>query len=119
MSRRESTGADAIVAMTTVADMEQARSLARMLVESRLAACVTLSPGVSSCYRWEGEIHEDHEVLLWIKTRATLLPAIKDALASHHPYEVPELLALQVVDGLPSYLSWIHESTKHPEAEAP
>ncbi len=100
-----------LVALSTAPSAEVAEQLARALVGEGLAACVNVVPGVTSYYRWKGELQRDAEWLLVIKTRAGRLEAIEAALARLHPYEVPELLALKVEDGLPSYLAWLDEST--------
>lgn len=105
--------------MTTVAEMDQARALSRLLVDSRLAACVSLADGIRSIYRWKGETVDEGEVLLLIKTRASLLPRLKDVVARQHPYEIPELIALSAVDGSPGYLSWLRASTENPDSEVP
>ena len=117
MGARSGRDAEVVVAMTTVRNMEQARALAGSLVESRLAACVSLLPEVRSLYRWKGDLVEDPEIILWIKTRWPLVPKLKEAIRQHHPYEVPELLILPVQDGLPEYLSWIRQSTEDADTE--
>jgi periplasmic divalent cation tolerance protein len=76
-----------------------------------LAACVNQFPGVVSTYRWQGKIHEDAEVLLVIKTTRERFDALRDRLVGLHPYEVPELIALEVADGLPAYLEWVARET--------
>jgi periplasmic divalent cation tolerance protein len=101
--------------LSTCPDTETARSIGERLVAERLAACVSLIPGLTSIYRWEGKVHQDPEVLLLIKTSAARLDALMDVLQQLHPYEVPEIIALPVVAGLPDYLSWIASCT-HPQA---
>jgi periplasmic divalent cation tolerance protein len=98
------------VAFSTVGSAEDAERLARALVERRLAACVSVVPGVVSIYRWKGAVEREEEHLLVIKTRTERLPALSEALVALHPYEVPELLALDVADGHPPYLAWLDES---------
>ena len=100
-----------LVALSTAPSAEVAEQLARALVGEGLAACVNVVPGVTSYYRWKGELQRDAEWLLVIKTSAGRLEALKAALVRLHPYEVPELVALGVEDGLPSYLAWLDEST--------
>ncbi len=92
-------------------DSDRARELARQLLDERLAACVNLLPGVHSLYRWRGELHEDPEVLMIMKTTRTRFDALRERLAELHPYEVPELIALPIVDGLSSYLEWMNQCT--------
>ncbi len=99
------------VVLTTTPSREVALELARDLVEGRAAACVNVLP-VSSVYRWEGDVQEDEEHLLVIKTRRTLVDDIMDKLRESHPYDVPELIALEVLDGSPDYLRWIRAETE-------
>ena len=96
--------------LTTCPDEPSAESLARALVERRLAACVNIVPGVRSFYRWEGEIHDDGELLLLIKTAASV-DALRAAIDELHPYDVPELAALEIADGSPAYLRWVAENS--------
>ena len=99
-----------VVALSTVATAADADRLARALVERRLAACVNVVPGVVSHYRYQGELHRDQEQLLVIKTRAERMGALRAALAELHPYDVPELVALEISDGNEAYLAWLDES---------
>lgn len=99
-----------VVAFSTVAKAEDADRLASALVESRLAACVNVVSGVVSTYRWKGRVERDEERLLVIKTRRDRLPALKAELVRLHPYEVPELIVLEVEDGLAPYLAWLDDS---------
>jgi periplasmic divalent cation tolerance protein len=80
------------------------------LVRDRCAACVNLVPGVRSLYRWQGAIQEDAEVLMIAKTDRRRLRRFKSLIAKRHPYEIPELLALAIEDGAPSYLAWLHSA---------
>lgn len=100
-----------LLCLSTCPDAETAATIARRLVEERLAACVNHLPGVVSTYRWQGKIHEDAEVLLVIKTTRERFDALRDRLVGLHPYEVPELIALEVADGLPAYLEWVARET--------
>ena len=84
--------------------------MAIALVDERLAACVNMLPGVRSVYRWQAGVETAQEWPLMIKTTDARLPALKEALQALHPYEVPELIALTVVDGLPAYLAWAREA---------
>jgi periplasmic divalent cation tolerance protein len=97
---------DRIVVLGTCASPEEARSIARELVTSRLAACVNVAPAVASIYRWKGAIEESSEWLLIIKTRRDLFDAVRRKIEEMHSYQVPEALALAVVDGAPAYLDW-------------
>jgi periplasmic divalent cation tolerance protein len=99
-----------VVALSTVATASDAERIARALVERGLAACVNVVPGVVSIYRWQGAVHKEQELLLVIKTRAEALEALRAALVSLHPYEVPELVAWPIAAGHEPYLRWIDES---------
>lgn len=105
---------DRLVVLSTVGRAEDAERIARALVERRLAACVNVVPGLVSVYRWKGNVEKDDERLLLIKTRRERLPALREALAALHPYELPELLALPVEAGSPAYLEWLDESVAEP-----
>ena len=96
-----------IIALSTCPDPAVGRALAREMVESGRAACVNLVPGIQSVYRWEGRIQADEECLLVIKTTGTAFPDLRDWLQRRHPYELPELVAVPVTDGLPAYLAWV------------
>lgn len=110
MGKTESQNA-LVVALSTAATMDEAKEIARHLVEQRLAACVNLVPNMFSIYRWKGDVCEDSEVLLVIKTRRACLDKIKKALAALHSYDVPELVATEIADGLESYLDWVRQET--------
>ena len=101
---------DAAVVLTTVASRDDARTIARRLVESGLAACVQALP-IESTYRWKGEVVEEFELLLLVKTRRELYEQVEQAVTAAHPYETPEVVMLPVVAGLPAYLAWLVEST--------
>jgi len=96
-----------VVVLSTVARSEDAERIARQLVERRLAACVNVVPGLVSIYRWQERVERDEELLLVIKTRAERLEALRETIAELHPYEVPEVLALQILAGHPPYLAWL------------
>ncbi len=100
-----------LLVLTNLPDTESARSLARVLVESRLAACVNLMPGVQSVYRWQGAIEQAHEVSLLIKTTRSHYAQLQQAIISHHPYELPEVIAMPITDGHPAYLRWVATET--------
>lgn len=92
-------------------DTEVATRIAETLVGERLAACVSVMPGMRSVYRWDGSLQRADEVLLLIKTSAARLPALTARVGDLHPYELPELLAVEVAAGLPAYLSWLEAET--------
>ena len=93
-------------------DRDVADSLARALVEQRLAACVQVLPGVASTYRWEGAIEHADEVLLLAKTWDDRLEALVTTLRARHPYEVPEIMAVPAAGGLAAYLDWVRAQTR-------
>jgi periplasmic divalent cation tolerance protein len=101
-----------LLVLSTVGKAEDAQRIGRALVERGLAACVNVLPAVTSIYRWKGKLETDEERLLVIKTRADRFEALKRALVSLHPYEVPEVLALPIADGHQPYLDWLDESVK-------
>lgn len=98
---------------TTVEDVEQGYRLARRLVEDRLAACVSVEEGsVTSFYRWEGSLEEASEHALCVKTHRSRLEAAMQTLREHHPYDCPEILAVEVRDADPDYEAWVREQTR-------
>jgi periplasmic divalent cation tolerance protein len=101
-----------VILCTAPAEAEVAVNLARGLVEQRLAACVNVIPGLRSVYRYQGKIEDEPEVQLVIKTRSAHYAAVEAWLKAHHPYDDPEILALPVVQGSPSYLTWLAEQTE-------
>lgn len=103
----------AVLVMTNVPDTKIARTLGRQLVEQKLAACVNLLPGVLSTYRWHNAIEEADEVTLLIKTTQARYSELETAITSLHPYQVPEILMLPIMGGLPTYLAWIAQETKN------
>lgn len=92
-------------------DAATAHTIAERLVEQRLAACATLLPGARSVYHWQGKVESAEETLLMIKTHGTRYAALEAAIQTLHPYEVPEVLAVEVTDGVAPYLDWVREST--------
>jgi len=103
---------DARIVLTTAPDREAAERIARALVERRLVACVNLVAGVRSVYRWKGEIAEADEVLLVAKTAVDRLEGLERALKELHPYDVPEIVALEPDRVEPAYLAWLVDSTR-------
>jgi periplasmic divalent cation tolerance protein len=99
------------VVLVSLPDAGAARALARTLVEERLAACGSVVPGATSIYRWEGELLEEPEVLLFLKTTEAALPELLRRVPELHAYDVPEILALPVSEGHPPYMAWVTEST--------
>src|SRR4051812_1466676 len=101
-----------VVALSTFPTPQKAEEVARMLVTERLAACANLVPGVRSIYRWQDEIQEDGETLAILKTTRARLPEMKARLVALHPYEVAEVIVLQVDGGHAPYLAWVAAQTK-------
>lgn len=105
---------DALRLLLSTAPPGEAQRLARTLVEEGLAACVNLIPGLRSIYRWKGQVADDPETLLLIKTSSARVKALTERLVALHPYEVPELLSLAPDQGLAAYLLWVGEQTTKP-----
>jgi periplasmic divalent cation tolerance protein len=103
---------DAIVVLVTAPSADKAAELARALVEEQLAACGNVLPGLRSIYRWEGKVHDEPEALLMLKTRASLFEALRERVVALHPYQVPEVLRLDVAGGHLPYLEWIGASVR-------
>lgn len=98
----------------TCPDVSTAESLAQQLVELQLAACVNIIPQLQSIYRWQGKIETTTECLLLIKSRAELYAAVESKIQALHPYQVPEILAVDIQQGFPAYLNWLNENVKVP-----
>jgi|HubBroStandDraft_5_1064220.scaffolds.fasta_scaffold05248_4 periplasmic divalent cation tolerance protein len=98
------------IVFTTASTPDEAKRLARALVEEQLAACVTLIPSVRSIYRWEGKVEDSTESLLMIKTSVEQLAALEARLHELHSYDTPEFLALRVEAGSRGYLDWMLEN---------
>jgi periplasmic divalent cation tolerance protein len=100
----------ALVVLTTVSSVEDARRLVQALVHERVIACGTILPAATSIYRWKNEVKEESEAVVLLKTDASRWDALVAAVRARHPYEVPELLALPAERGLQAYLDWLeHE----------
>ncbi|MGQ0751315.1 MAG: divalent-cation tolerance protein CutA [Betaproteobacteria bacterium] len=102
---------DTLIVFTNLPDRGSALELARALVDKRLAACVNVLGEISSVYRWKGEIANETEVAVLIKTRAAAYGALEAGIKALHPYEVPEIVAVPVASGLPAYLDWVAAET--------
>jgi periplasmic divalent cation tolerance protein len=103
---------DKIVVLSTCATEKEAEKLARSLVDQRLAACVNVVPRARSFYRWKGAIEAADECLLVIKSSRELFGPLCAALETEHPYDVPEVLALPVVEGETNYLNWLQTNLR-------
>jgi periplasmic divalent cation tolerance protein len=106
-----------LVCFCTCPDTATAQAIADVLVGERLAACVNVLPGLRSVYRWQGAIERADEALLLIKTVRGQLPAMQARVVALHPYELPELVAVEVAGGLAAYLDWIAECSADGRAD--
>jgi periplasmic divalent cation tolerance protein len=97
------------VVLTTAGTEAEASRLARALVDRKLAACVNVVPGVRSIYRWRGDVQDDQEWLLIVKSRRDRFEAVREAIRALHSYEQPEVVMIDVADGDGGYLRWIDE----------
>ena len=100
-----------VVVLITVRDQEEGRKIADALVGQRKAACVNMVSQVRSLFRWEGKIEDEKESLLIVKTRAELFPELEALVRGLHSYQVPEIIALPIVQGDEAYLKWLGEET--------
>lgn len=103
----------ALLVFTTLPDQETAENLGRQMVEARLAACVNVMSPCRSIYRWQDALHADGEVPLIIKTTAARYPDLESWLRQNHPYELPEVVAVNIASGLPAYLDWVDQETNN------
>lgn len=102
---------NALIVFCTCRDEEVADRIALSLVEERLAACINRLPGVISTYRWQGTVQRDTEVQLLIKTTRDRFDALRDRILALHPYELPEIVAVDIALGSAPYLAWIEAET--------
>ncbi len=105
------TDAGVIVVLTSLPDRESALKLAGLLVDQRLAACVNVLSECTSIYRWRGQVEKTSEVPVLIKTAAASYRKLEAAIRANHPYELPEIVSVPVVDGLAPYLDWVAAET--------
>lgn len=106
------------IVFVTVGNMEEAVRIGRALVEERLAACANIIPQVRSVYRWKGEICDDQECLMVLKTESTVFPDLQERIRRLHSYEVPEIIAFPIAQGLPEYLAWVMQNVGEQAGEA-
>ncbi len=102
----------AVVVLTTAPDLKTVERIARVLLENKVAACVSIREGFVSRYRWNGKVERSKEALLLVKTAAKCFRRVQRAIEKMHPYEVPEILALPVTAGSRKYLTWLTTSVK-------
>ena len=100
-----------VLILVTTNSQEEAEHIARALVDSRLAACVNIVPGLRSIFRWKGKIWDEGELLLLIKTRMSLFERVESKIKEIHSYEVPEIVSIPIARGSETYLNWLREST--------
>jgi periplasmic divalent cation tolerance protein len=98
--------------LTTAPDPAVAESIAAQLLHERLIACANVVPGVRSVYRWQGEVRKEDEVLLMLKSTGAAIGRLEQRLQQLHPYEVPEVLALEVQHGLEAYMAWVRSEVE-------
>ncbi len=99
-----------IVVFITAKDITEAKKISDQLLEKKLIACANIIEGVESVFRWQGKIDQAKETLMILKSKQSLFKKIVKTVKAHHSYEVPEVIALPIVDGNPDYLKWIDES---------
>ncbi len=99
-----------VMVISTVNNIDSARNISKILVEKKLAACVNIVPNLTSIYKWEGNMCEDTEYLLLIKSVKDKLDMLKNVIKLAHPYDVPEIIAIDIIDGDKGYLDWIDKS---------
>lgn len=114
-----SADSEVLLVMSSLPDQAAARQLARTLVERRLAACVSVLAPCTAVYRWQGVIEEAAEVPVLIKTTAGRYAELESTLRALHPYELPEIIAVPVLRGLPGYLDWVAGETVPPGISSP
>ncbi|MFM2429612.1 MAG: hypothetical protein RLZZ511_825 [Cyanobacteriota bacterium] len=103
--------AEFCIVFVTVPNETSARTIAQSLLQAKLAACIK-SFGVDSCYHWAGEVQQDKEFQLMIKTQRSCFEQLVTHLSAIHPYELPEIVAIPIIAGAMPYLNWIEQSTK-------
>lgn len=106
-----------LVVLITIYSEEAAKGLAHGLVKHSHSACVNILPQVTSVYMWEGKVHEDREVMLVAKTTEERLAGLIEFVKGNHPYEVPEILAVETRSGLPAYLEYVAETLSYREKD--
>ena len=103
---------DIFLVITNLPDRESAQRVADALIENRAAACVNILAQCTSVYRWQGKVETANEVPLLIKTTRNAYARVEAIICAHHPYELPEIIAVPVTAGLPDYLQWVSQETQ-------
>ena len=98
---------EVLLVISNLPDIDSAESLARTVLEQRLAACVNIMPACRSLYWWKGQIEQSAEIPVFFKTTRRRFAALQTCIRAHHPYELPEVIAIPLTDGLPEYLRWV------------
>jgi periplasmic divalent cation tolerance protein len=101
---------EVLLVLSTFPDVATARRIGRQLVEEKCAACANILPQVESIYWWEQKVESAHETLVFFKTTADRYEALQTTLRQLHPYDVPEIIAVRIEQGLPEYLRWVSEN---------
>jgi len=102
---------DLLLVICNTPDKESAHKLARLLLAEKLCACVNILPQIESLYTWEGKLEQANEVTMLIKTTKACYQQLQNTVKTNHPYEIPEIIAVDIADGSPEYLNWIVNST--------
>lgn len=101
-----------ILVLCSCPDQEIATTIAENIVAQHLAACINIIPGIKSIYHWQGNVESAEESLMLIKTHQQKLSSLQNTITTMHPYEVPEIISLDISEGLPKYLQWIASSIR-------
>ncbi|GMR06525.1 MAG: divalent-cation tolerance protein CutA [Gammaproteobacteria bacterium] len=104
---------EAVLLVLVTCPEDQSEGIARALLESKLAACINVIPHVKSFYRWQGKVQQDNESLMLIKCPSDNYRALEDSILEMHPYELPEIITVSIVGGLPGYLNWVLHPDKN------
>ncbi len=105
---------DNVVIMVTSRSRRECRKIARRLIDAKLAACVNITEGVQSVYRWEGKVTQEKEFLMFIKSKRELFREIQAEISLIHSYHTPEIICLPIIDGSRNYLQWMADSVRKP-----
>ncbi len=101
-----------IAVYTTFDNIDEAKKIARLLIENKLVACVNLIPNIVSIFPWKGKIEESNEIIMWCKTREELAEEIQSLIKNHHSYDLPAFAVYPIKSGSEAYLNWLMDETK-------